>query len=93
MAVGSGKRGAWTLYACTALDAEGQPISEQLKTFESLPLNELTEVTVEPQQHERYGPSYLLKRPSLGNGALRERVEVLERKVAALERERQGAMP
>lgn len=81
---GTGSSGPWTLFAVKAADEAGQVITESLKTFERLPLNEPIEVAVELQQHEKLGPSFLLKIPHTG-GSLRGRVEDLERRVAALE--------
>lgn len=51
----------WTLYDVTAVDADGAPIEEKLKSFDDL-VGEV-EVEVERQEHEKYGVSYMLKLP------------------------------
>lgn len=80
---------AWTLYDVTAVTPEGAPIEEKLKSFARL--NGDVEVTVERQEHEKYGVSYLLK-PAEKAGArlgpkvdeLRDRLDGTDQKVANL---------
>lgn len=89
----SSKGGKWTLTGIDATTESGDPIDLKMKTFDNLPQGQPIEVEIEKQEHDKYGTSYLLKRPKKegsGNGLggavddLRERVEVLEAKVAAL---------
>lgn len=80
---GTGSRGPWTLFAVKAADEAGQVITESLRTFERLPLNQLIEVAVELQQHEKFGPSFLLKLPETG-GSLRARVAAVEQELAGV---------
>lgn len=93
---GTSKTGKpFTLYEVGVLDEAGEPIMEEFKSFDSLPLGELIEYEVEREDHAKYGVSYLLKlpkgmvaarRPNLQGdiAALRERVDTLERQVASL---------
>jgi hypothetical protein len=77
----------WTLYEVSAVDEGGHPVEEALKSFTNLPLGEQAEYVVERQEHDKYGPSYLLsprKRESRAVRELRERVDALEAEVAAL---------
>lgn len=89
----SGK--SWTLYEVTAVDENGAPIEQKLKSFEDLQGD--VEVEVEVQHHEKYGTSYMLKRAGGGGGGgnpgnrlgpkvdeLRGRVEHLEDQVRNL---------
>jgi hypothetical protein len=89
----------YTIYNVTALGEDGLPIEERLRTFDGeLPLNELIEVEVEKRPDERHGTTYTLSIPGKRSGggggggglagsvdALRERVDALEARLAALE--------
>lgn len=54
----------WTLYEVTAVDTNGAPIEEKLKSFDRL--DGTVEVEVEKTEHEKYGVSYMLKLPRAG---------------------------
>lgn len=87
---GVGAKGPWVLRGVEALDEQGQPIAHQLKTFANLPLGEV-EVEIEPQHHEQYGTSFLLK--PVRNGTTTPRaggageLQALEQRIARLESE------
>lgn len=96
---GEGAKGHWALSEVTATTPTGEPILEQLKTFDHLQVGPV-EVEVEKQEHEKYGTSYMLRRAggSRGGGAssgggsglaqqvaeLRKRVEILEHRLGQL---------
>lgn len=93
--VGKSSGKPYTLYEVGVLDEAGEPIMEEFKSFDSLPIGELIEYEVEKEEHEKYGVSYLLKLPKgrraaarpnplADIAALRERVDILERQVASL---------
>jgi hypothetical protein len=85
LATGTGRSGRpWRLLRVEAEDPDGTPIAESLTTFQRLPTDEVIEVRVERREDPRYGSSFTLKLPQRG-GELRQRVEELERRVAALE--------
>lgn len=73
-----GKTFTWKLQEVTATNEDGSAITETLKTFAELPLNELIEVEVEKQEHETYGTSYMLKKPNK-NVSREELLEVVKR--------------
>ncbi len=75
----------WTLFRVEATDPDGQPIAENLTTFEPLPIGEAIEVEVERRDHPQYGPSFTLKLPRRSDNGLAARIEALEQRVAALE--------
>jgi hypothetical protein len=89
----------WTLYEVTAVDENGAPIEEKLKSFDAL--SGTVEVEVEKDDNPKYGVSYMLKLPKGSAGAsappagarlgpkvddLRGRVEHLEDQVSGLTR-------
>jgi hypothetical protein len=55
----SGK--AWTLYEVTAVNEDGAPIEEKLKSFDKLEGS--VEVEVERQDDPKFGTSFMLKLP------------------------------
>lgn len=89
----------WTLREVTATKLDGEPIDLKLKTFDDL--SGEVDVEFEKQEHEKYGVSYILKRPGGGGGQprqsqaasglgeavdlLRQNHEHLQNRVAALE--------
>lgn len=99
----------WTLREVVAADAQGVPIERTLKTFEAnLPIGQLIEVEVEKNADPRYD-EYLVRLPGskkggggggggqggLGRGLdlLRDQVESLTTRVAALEGRMDAATP
>lgn len=89
----------WTLYEVGARDEAGEPVDEQLKAFDPLPIGELIEYEIERNVHQTYGTSYTLKlpphlrpkrAPTAGVGeqiaGLLQRIERLEGDVGALKR-------
>jgi hypothetical protein len=89
----------WTIYEVTAVNEDGAPIEEKLKTFDKLEGN--VEVEVERQEDPKWGVSFMLKLPSGAPGSapppagarlgphvdeLRDRVERLEAAVGQLTR-------
>lgn len=93
---GTAKTGKpFTIYEVGVRGEDGEPIMEEFKSFDSLPIGELIEYEVEKEDHPKYGVSYLLKlpkgmaaarRPNLQGeiAELRGRVDTLERQVASL---------
>lgn len=77
----------YTIYSVDALTESGEPLTEQLRAFDSLPLGELREYEVKPYAPEGAVQNYTLslKRPKLGVrvGDLEDRVERLEKAFAA----------
>lgn len=69
-----------TLYEVFAVKADGEQITEKLRTFEDLPLDEEIEVTLKRYDHAKYGVSYTLKRVregKSGGGGLKDSVDAL----------------
>lgn len=98
---GKGTKGPWKLEGISAVDAEGEPIELKLKSFDTLPVGEPIEVSVEKQSHDQFGDSYLLHyEPGRGSDSwllntlddLVVRVEALERN-AGIEQETSGPPP
>jgi hypothetical protein len=79
----------WTLYEVAVVGEDGEPITENFKSFENLPIGELVAYEVEREDHPTYGTSYLLKlpkgarRPPKPN--LQADVEELRQRIARLE--------
>lgn len=84
-----------TLYEVFAVKEDGEAITESLRTFEALPLDQVIEVDSKRYEHTRYGVSYTLKRVKKGGGGgggggglansvdqLRQRVDGLEQQMA-----------
>jgi hypothetical protein len=93
IAKGSNDKGPWTMYSIEAERADGTFIADQLKTFESLPLDEAIEVEVTPRHSEKYGTSYTVK-PCKGGQIASSGAETSrdhERRITDLE-ERMGAL-
>lgn len=81
----------WALREIVAVDENGAPIEEKLKSFDDL--QGAVEVEVERVEHEKFGTSFMLKLPrSPSPGArlgpkvddIRGRVEMLEKRVDQL---------
>lgn len=97
---GSNDKGEYTIYEIAALDAEGNPVEQDLRSFDEFPLDgELREFEVTPYDHPKHGRSYTLKLPGGGGGskspgarlgpkvdALREQVEAQQEQIGALHR-------
>jgi hypothetical protein len=86
----SGK--AWTLYEVTAVNEDGAPIEEKLKSFDKLEGS--VEVEVERQDDPKFGTSFMLKLPRAPSpGArlgpkvdeVRDRLQAVEGRVQVLE--------
>jgi hypothetical protein len=79
----------WTLYEVAVVGEDGEPIDEQFKSFDFLPIGELVAYEVEREDHPTYGTSYLLKlpkgarRPPKPN--LQAEIEELRQRIARLE--------
>ena len=56
----------WTIYEVTAVDENGAPIEETLKSFDQL--SGTVEVEVERQESPKYGVSFMLKLPRGAGG-------------------------
>lgn len=85
----------WTLYEVAVVGEDGEPIAEDFKSFENLPIGELVAYEVEREDHPTYGTSFLLKlpkgarRPPKANlqaelAELRQRIDRLESQVRSL---------
>jgi hypothetical protein len=85
----------WTLYEVAVVGEDGEPITEDFKSFENLPIGELVAYEVERKDDAKYGTSYLLRlpkgapRPSKPDlqseiEQLRQRITRLESRLAAL---------
>lgn len=91
--VGKNTRGdEYTIYEVEAYKADGTQVKEKLNSFENLPL-EVLELTVTPYRSAKHGLSYTLSRRSRPNRdqqvtELRELIEALTVRVAALEGEK-----
>jgi hypothetical protein len=89
---GSGPKGPWVMYEVEALTEAGERIGpqtgQQLRSFQELPINELVEYDVQPQDTDRHGRTYTLFPPReplwKQVNELRARVEKLEQLVADL---------
>jgi hypothetical protein len=82
---GTGRRGGkWTLSKVRATTPDGAQITEQLVTFESLPVGAVVELEVKRRHDERFGDSFTLSKPRSGGG-MRGRVEALERALEGVE--------
>jgi hypothetical protein len=81
----------WTLYEVAVVGEDGEPIKEEFKSFEMLPVGELVEYEVEREDHPTYGTSYRLRlpkgarRPPKPN--LQSEMEELRQRIARLESE------
>lgn len=87
---GVGNYGPWTLYGVEAVNEDGQPINETLKTFQELPLDQLIEVEIERKETPEYGVEFTIKKPKGARYGLRpspgdDAYEDLKRRVYALE--------
>lgn len=51
------------LYEVTAVDENGEPITEKLRSFSELELNILIEYDLEPYSHPQHGESWTVKKP------------------------------
>jgi hypothetical protein len=63
---GQGAKGEYVIYEVAALDAEGMPVEEELRSFHPLPIGEEHEYEVTPYDHPKYGRSYTLNLPGRG---------------------------
>lgn len=75
------KSGA-TLYKVFAVDEDGSPVEQELRSFQELPEGELVEYEISRYDSQDYGTSWTLKRAPQQTG---KRVAELERRVADLE--------
>lgn len=87
-------QGEWTIYEVAALDANGDPVEQELRSFEAFPpTDKPIEFEVTPFDHPKHGRTYTLSKPGSSPGKrlgpkvdeLRERVDELEERVARLE--------
>lgn len=80
---------AFTLYEVAVVGEDGEPIMEEFKSFEMLPIGELVEYEVEREDHEKYGVSYLLRLPPGVKAGkkpnLKAEIDELRQRVARLE--------
>lgn len=78
-----------TLYEIEAVNENGEPIVEPLRSFTELPLGKAVEYDVERYEHQRHGVSWTLKKPreNLGRrvAELEGRVQDLADRLSALE--------
>lgn len=89
---GTGRNGPWVMYEVEALTEAGQRVGpqtgQQLRAFAELPLNELVEYDVQPQDTDRHGRTYTLFPPRdpvwKQVADLRKRVEHLEQQLSQL---------
>lgn len=70
-----------TLYKVFAVDENGEPVEQELRSFEELPAGELIEYEVTRYDHAEYGTSFTLKPPKQNLG---KRTAALERSLAEL---------
>jgi hypothetical protein len=84
----SSKGKPWRLFRVEATDLNGQPITERLTTFQELPTGRPIEVEVERRDDPRHEPSFTLKLARANDGA--GRIDLLEQRVATLERKTTG---
>lgn len=87
---GTSKSGKdYTLYEVAVVDEAGDPIMEEFKSFDMLPIGELVDYEVEREDHPTYGVSYMLKLPRGMKAAARPNtradIEDLRQRVARLE--------
>lgn len=77
------------MYEVYAVTEEGEPVQEDLRSFQELDLNKLVEYEITPYHDPERGTSYTLKRQPKNTArrvdALEERVDELERRLKALE--------
>lgn len=66
------------LYEVTAVDENGEPVTEKLRSFAELELNVLIEYEVEPYEHPQHGKSWTVKKPRSNTT---QRVGVLEKQL------------
>lgn len=94
---GTNDKGDYTIYEIAALDAEGNPVEQDLRSFDEFPLDgELREFEVTPYDHPKHGRSYTLKLPGGSKSpgarlgpkvdALREQLEGQQEQIGALNR-------
>lgn len=70
-----------SLYEVTAVDENGQPITEKLRSFAEVELNILIEYDLEPYSHPQHGESWTVKKPRSNTT---QRVAHLEKEVQDL---------
>lgn len=51
------------LWEVTAVDENGEPVTEKLRSFSELELGVLIEYEIEPYEHPQHGKSYTVKKP------------------------------
>lgn len=82
-------RSGATLYEVFAVDEEGEPVQEELRSFQELDLGELVEYEVTRYDDPERGTSFTLKRQPKNTARrvdeLEKRVDELEKRLAALE--------
>lgn len=66
------------LYEVTAVDENGLPITEKLRSFSELELNILIEYDLEPYSHPQHGESWTVKKPRSNTT---QRVQHLEKEL------------
>lgn len=73
-----------SLYEVTAVDDQGAPVNEKLRSFAELELNVLIEYELEPYNHPQHGFSWTVKKPRSNTS---QRVRELEKQLeTALDR-------
>jgi hypothetical protein len=77
----NGKGGETTLYEITAVDENGAPVTEKLRSFAELEEGVLIEYEIERYNHPTHGLSYTLHRPKQNTA---RRVAALEKQVQTL---------
>jgi hypothetical protein len=96
---GSNDKGPYTIYEIAALDENGEPVEQDLRSFDEFPVDgELHEFEVTPYNHPKHGRSYTLKLPGQGGSkspgarlgpkvdALREDLERQQQQIGELNR-------
>lgn len=81
----------FTLYEVAVLGEDGEPVMENFKAFDMLPIGQLVEYQVEREDHPEYGTSFMLKLPPGVKAAAkpnyRADIDELRQRVARLESE------
>jgi hypothetical protein len=88
----NGEQQQYNIFEIDAAKPDGQIVNEKLRSFVTLPIGELIEVTVTPFESEKYGKSFTLypkgQSRATGNTAamnrMREELDVLQATVATL---------